>query len=508
MTPISREVEAATSPPSSDPSLRPYAHAELETQNVHANAPEGPSDQDDPWDPTEVANPAPIQQSLGSVKRHSHRPQPLETSGEGDTPISDEARDVHRWSTPTPHADPRSDALTRQTPPWLARVFLVSHLVFFAILGTLARLGVQWIVWYPGTPVVLPVLWANFAGSLVMGFLVEDRMLFMSRADRRRLRGTENLRARLFQRSKTRKQQDGDQQMTSAKTQRKTIPLYVGLTTGFCGCFTSFSAFARDSFLALSNDLPTPIVHPQTTASTVNRKIGYSFQAWLNVVILTLALSLGAFAAGSHIAIFLDPVTPRIHSRRIARRIVDPAMVGLAIICWLAAVFLSIWPPDHPSGPSSPGTWANETWPREALFALALAPPGCLLRFYASVNFNRLVASFPLGTFASNMLGTAVLAMCWDLQHVGVGTTGRVGGGYIGCQILQGVMDGWCGGLTTVSSWAAEIYGLRRAHGWVYAAASIVGATSLTVIIMGSVRWTIGWQPTVCATGYPSKLSG
>ncbi|KAK0868833.1 hypothetical protein LTR87_014003 [Friedmanniomyces endolithicus] len=87
-----------------------------------------------------------------------------------------------------------------------------------------------------------------------------------------------------------------------------------------------------------------------------------------------------------------------------------PLIVFLAWASWLGAVLLAIWPPDRPSGPSSHGSWANETWRGQALFALVFAPLGCLLRFYASLKLNGLVPSFPLGTFAVNMLGTAVEA--------------------------------------------------------------------------------------------------
>ena len=100
-----------------------------------------------------------------------------------------------------------------------------------------------------------------------------------------------------------------------ATKRKKAIPLYIGLATGFCGSYTT-SSFARDVFLALSNDLPTPIDHPHpgtitpNPSSTVSRNGGYSFEAILHVIITTLALSLGGLVAGAQIAIFLDPYTP------------------------------------------------------------------------------------------------------------------------------------------------------------------------------------------------------
>ena len=158
----------------------------------------------------------------------------------------------------------------------------------------------------------------------------------------------------------------------------------------------------------------------------------------------TLALSLGGLISGAHLAIFSASVSPRIHGS-FTRRFVDPFVVFLGFGSWLGAIFMTIWPPDRPSRP--------EAWRGEVLFALVFAPVGCLLRFYASLKLNGLVPSFPLGTFTVNMLGTAIEGMCFDIQHVGVGVMGRMGGGIVGCQVLNGVMDGFCGCLTTVSTW-------------------------------------------------------
>ncbi|KAJ4304250.1 hypothetical protein N0V88_001863 [Collariella sp. IMI 366227] len=49
------------------------------------------------------------------------------------------------------------------------QLYTISYLVLFSILGTLARLGLQALTTYPGTPVIFPSLWPNFAGSLIMG---------------------------------------------------------------------------------------------------------------------------------------------------------------------------------------------------------------------------------------------------------------------------------------------------------------------------------------------------
>ncbi|KAK0125407.1 hypothetical protein ONS95_000576 [Cadophora gregata] len=374
------------------------------------------------------------------------------------------------------------------------QLYVISYLILFSLLGTLARLGLQAITFYPGAPVVFSELWANFGGSLFMGFLSEDRMLFKEEWGKATYH-------QQIQKAKKKKQDEesglGSDQcvdLQAAKrahaATKKTIPLYVGLATGFCGCFTSFSSFIRDVFLALSNNLPTPLNHPTdygptatTVESTVPRNGGYSVIALLAVIIITIALCISALTIGAHIAIALEPFTPSL-PYKFCRKVLDPIAVLLAWGCWLGAIILAIFPPDRNSAPP-------EIWRGRAVFALVFAPLGCLGRFYASLYLNGKIASFPVGTFVVNILGTVILGLSYDVQHVPLG-------GVIGCQVLQGVEDGFCGCLTTVSTWVGELSSLRRRHSYQYGAASVIVALCFMIIIMGSMRWTIGFSELQC----------
>ncbi|OCL12590.1 CrcB-like protein, partial [Glonium stellatum] len=388
----------------------------------------------------------------------------------------------------------------RRVSRFATQLYTVSYLIVFSMLGTLARLGLQWLTFYPGAPVVTGVLWANFAGTLFMGFLAEDRRLFRDEWGNGIMEGKQRLSD-----EETLPEREAAVRAAHVKV-KKTIPLYIGLATGFCGSFTSFSSFMRDVFFALSNNLPTPIDHqypssssPVSTTSTVSRNGGYSFMALLAVITLTLSLCLAGLKLGAHIAILLDPLTPTFPFV-LLRKILDRVVVFVALGAWLGAILMAVWPPDRPSGPDSKGSWANETWRGQAVLALVFAPAGCLLRFYASLKLNGITPSFPLGTFAVNIFGTAVLGMAFDLQHVGLDNTAGVGGGRVGCQVLQGVMDGFCGCLTTVSTWIAELNGLRRRHAYVYGGVSVLSGLGILIIIMGSVRWTVGWGKVACVT--------
>lgn len=354
--------------------------------------------------------------------------------------------------------------------------YAVSYLIFFSFLGTLARLGLIWLTDYPGAPVFNSV-WFNFGGSLVMGFLAEDRMLFRNEW------GEPNY-ERQLRKAKKDEESGGSSaggpivDLQAAKKAhlavKKTIPLYIGLATGFCGSFTSFSSFVRDVFLALSNDLPQP-----GRSTTVPRYGGYSVMAVLAVIIITVSASLSGLFIGAHFAIASEPVMPSLPFR-FTRKFIDPLAVFLAWGCWIGAILLSVMPPEN-------------AWRGDATFALVFAPIGTLMRFYVSLWMNGINPAFPVGTFVMNIFGTAILGMAWDLQRLPVAL-----GGVLGCQILQGVEDGLCGCLTTVSTWVSELAALRRRHAWIYGMASVLGALGIMTAIMGGVRWTLGFAALQC----------
>ncbi|OJD12858.1 hypothetical protein AJ78_06608 [Emergomyces pasteurianus Ep9510] len=456
--------------------------------------------------------------------------------------------------TPAPPSVEHIAGIEAKLSAYATRLYTISYLVFFSILGALARIGMEWLTFYPGAPLITGVTWANLAGCLLMGFLAEDRKLFREewgqwkRKHPRHESNTPNgpsslptsdshfphpmrqFRRRHFhfpphqqqqqqhlerQPQELRNQEQNEQKdepvtpplepaqsLQVHKAVKKTIPLYIGLTTGFCGSFTSFSTFILDAFLALSNDLPIP-GHP---SSPLPRNGGYSFMAVLAIIIYTLSLSLGALILGSHIAIFMDSYTPVI-PYIFTRRWLDPFISFLAIGCWLGAVFLAIWPPDRALG-------VREHWRGRAVFAITFAPLGCLLRFYVSLLLNARIHRFPLGTFVANIFGTLVLATCYDLQrstHVVAvsassfsSTSAAFAAGAVsvssltGCQVLQGIMDGFCGCTTTVSTWVAELDSLEHEHAYVYGLVTLAVALGILVVVVGSMNWTAGFGLAVC----------
>ncbi|KKF94975.1 putative protein C32A11.02c [Ceratocystis platani] len=228
-------------------------------------------------------------------------------------------------------APSNTDPTTQPMGKWLSQIVIHGHLVLWSILGVLARLGMIGLTEYPNAPVSFGVLWANVAGSFIMGFLLEERVLFVETVQRKirdtgvlprravsavqierreeetarrditepesevkpksvpRSDGhisredraspgemheegddagdmdTEDTNLELMQSLGESEGRGGSLPGDSAQTvqladfvkAKKTIPLYIGLATGFCGSFTSFSTFVLDAFLAAVNQLPS-----------------------------------------------------------------------------------------------------------------------------------------------------------------------------------------------------------------------------------------------------------
>ncbi|KAK6214579.1 hypothetical protein LQW54_004301 [Pestalotiopsis sp. IQ-011] len=261
-------------------------------------------------------------------------------------------------------------------------IYIFSHLVFFSILGTLARLGLTALTTYPADVIRWGSLWPNFAGTFILGFLSEGAELLHHPAaprsiSRPRIQTTKESRLRDVETSPS------SQSLEAAKPAEQKpvtpIPLHIGLATGFCGSLTSFSAFMRDCFDALSGILVSSSAPPSP---------GQDFMSVAAVVITTMSLCAAALKSGAHVAILMKSMDKRLPRRVI--RYFDKIVLILGIGCWVGAVIMCAIPPDR--------FQAQETWRGEALFALVFAPAGCLLRFFLSIKLNLRIFGFPLGT--------------------------------------------------------------------------------------------------------------
>ncbi|KAF9453089.1 CRCB-domain-containing protein [Macrolepiota fuliginosa MF-IS2] len=231
-------------------------------------------------------------------------------------------------------------------------------------------------------------------------------------------------------------------------------PLYTALTTGFCGSLTTFSSWQVDVFHSWINAAGTP------------RSGLHTFIDGLGKSIFTLSLSLASVAFGYNIADVLAPHLPTLKS---PSKPVRYAWNGIAV-CMYAALLPAYFNMSH-------------RFRHHATAALLFAYPGALTRYLISVYLNRRIKALPLGTLMANLFGTALLGIFVVLQSL----SGPVSP--YACAILQGLGDGYCGCLTTISTFAVELRELKWWKSVRYGIISWGGGQLLLLVIIGPSIW-------------------
>jgi CrcB protein len=121
----------------------------------------------------------------------------------------------------------------------------------------------------------------------------------------------------------------------------------------------------------------------------------------------------------------------------------------------------------------------------KSILAICLgASCGALLRWWLGEQLNGLFPDIPPGTLAANLLGGYIVgvAIAYFAAHPGISPEWR---------LL--IITGFCGGLTTFSTYSAELVLLLQ-QGRVFAAAAaagvhLAGSLIMTVAGMASVAW-------------------
>jgi CrcB protein len=155
--------------------------------------------------------------------------------------------------------------------------------------------------------------------------------------------------------------------------------------------------------------------------------------------------------------------------------ILDIICIISALICYLIALLLYFFTP--------------HTWRHRAIFPILLSPPGTMLRFALSRLNSRpgLLDRFPIGTFLANMLATLVLAGVFAEQH-------RIGSG-VRCNAMYAIQQGFCGCLSTVSTFAVEARSVKGWWKWVYIGGSVVLGHVFMLVVFGGSGWAKSYGP-------------
>ncbi|KAI9489391.1 CrcB-like protein-domain-containing protein [Zychaea mexicana] len=312
------------------------------------------------------------------------------------------------------------------------KIVIAFIIIPMAILGTLIRIGLQRLQTYDGQP-VFGLVYAQWIGCFVMGIAVQQKDLLM----------------------------------------QWYLPLQVGLSTGLCGSITTFSSWQLDIFKAFSN------------YDAANHYTGYNILAAISQLLVTLAMSLNGLVFGYHVGQFLSrvPIQHQALSEIISNGFSvhhldrhDAIVIVVGTASWIGVIIAAALT-----------THNNQ---RELAMACVFAPVGALLRWHLSVlNAKFLKGRFFFGTFAANLIGTLALAILTLLESGVVMST-------VACDVIRGLADGFCGCLTTISTFVVELSNLPLKYTYIYGMTSIILSQCFMFLVCGTFIWTQGVNPT------------
>lgn len=235
--------------------------------------------------------------------------------------------------------------------------------------------------------------------------------------------------------------------------------LYQAIATGLCGSITTFSSWNSEA-------VSTLLQADQAAPNDAVRVLG-----WLTTLLLGLGMSTAALTLGHHLATLSPWADMKQRNKQLSEKsrccVVFEAVVW--VLVWLVMTLLVVAVP-------------YVLRRRDLIFSCLFASLGVYIRWHLS-PFNAVFKNFKLGTFLANVTGA------WVLGGV-VSILDRHTEGELFHDLLVGVAAGFCGCLTTVSTFAVELSSLPLWASYVYGTTSIVLAQVGLILVRGTVQWT------------------
>ena len=173
-------------------------------------------------------------------------------------------------------------------------------------------------------------------------------------------------------------------------------------------------------------------------------------------------ISMSSVSFGSYLAQITLPYLPRFPTPR-------PMIRYL-----LSAVGILIYVATFPAYARLPPSYRSQ-----AVASLLFSFPGTLSRYLLALSMNTVMKKIPLGTMTANLLGTGLLGVFHVLQNKHPHVSPHA------CSTLQGLIDGFCGALTTISTFAVELNAMEGSrYAWIYGGISIVISQLLLLVII------------------------
>ena len=249
--------------------------------------------------------------------------------------------------------------------------------------------------------------------------------------------------------------------------------VYQAIATGLCGSITTFSSWNSEgtSVLIQANEYPP---------DNAQRMIG-----WITILLLGFGMPVASLHFGKHLA-HLSPwcdrrqgnpsenedtqVTPR--GCHCSAGHCSTAESILIVVLWVFSTVLVTFLP----------LYFNQL---DLMFSCVFSFAGTYTRWHLA-PLNAVFKDFKLGTFLVNVLGSWILGATLVLKkHFG----SRLD--QLGVVALTGVTTGFCGCLTTVSTFAVELTSLSLRGTYIYGLCSVILAQLGLVIIRGVYLWTV-----------------
>ncbi|KAI7865469.1 CrcB-like protein-domain-containing protein [Spinellus fusiger] len=317
------------------------------------------------------------------------------------------------------------------------KLAIVGLIIPFSVAGVLIRIGLQRLENYSGAP-VFGLIYAQWIGCFIMGITVYNKVTLL----------------------------------------QWYLPLQVALSSGLCGSITTFSSWQLDIFKAFSN------------YSDADHGRGDNVLAAISQLLVTLGMSFTGFIVGQHAGRCIEWIVQCKHSSQGKDQhelkvvphhfeteylqLHDYGVIIFGLLLWVGVVLAAIFTQQQ----------------QEIALACVFAPVGSLLRWRLSFLNVYMENHFPVGTFIANVFGTAVLAVLALVQSGPMLSP-------MACTLTQALADGFCGCLTTISTFIVEIKTLSFSNTYMYGTISVVVSQCLLFVILGSYVWTQGIHP-VC----------
>lgn len=340
---------------------------------------------------------------------------------------------------------PKSSRTTAQRTRLVDEIMILLCILTGSILGVLARKGLTNLTTYLGS-YLGGIIWCNFSASLIMGASIFIPDIWQ-----------ELIGSKLFE-------------------SPSVIPLYVGIGTGFCGSFSSFSTLILEAFYKAAD------LEPKQRSYYPNQ--AYGIMEFLAVVLAHICISISAFLIGKDIASeikkYLKPFSTRVYI------LLEGVWVLIGLAAYIVVIVLC--------GVKKHGSWRS--WTFSCIFGVF----GAYLRYLLSRYFNSAHRYFFFGTYMANFLGTLLLSILILLQRgtKPENTLTRLVNDKLSCQVLEGLADGFCGCLTTVSTFVAELMNLKSYEPYVYGLVSLLTSFAALVLTLGTYAWKVSLTTPVC----------